>query len=134
MCHKCKEYSITRLHGGHHKCLHLPLFLKSNGSNIKRMQRKICCYLLKSPGQDLQHLPGRRTGSLHVSSGHSFLMLRQWTRATIRRFFCTWNQNIIMYFHTLQRLKYYHAVTDGFQLNNRKKFERCPLRNRNVRS
>lgn len=47
-------------------------------------------------------------------------MLRQWTRATIRRFFCTWNQNIIMYFHTLQRLKYYHAVTDGFRLNNRK--------------
>ena len=34
-------------------------------------------YLLKSPGQDLQHRPGRRTGSLHVSSGHSFLMLRQ---------------------------------------------------------
>lgn len=42
-----------------------------------------------SPGQVLQHLPGSRTGSSQVGSGHSFLMFRHCTLATIRRF--RWN-------------------------------------------
>ena len=68
-------------------------------------------YLLKSPGQDLQQRPGRRTGSLHVSSGHSFLMLRQWTLATIRRFFCTWNQTYILLHVT--KFQWFSQLKDG---------------------
>lgn len=46
--------------------------------------------LNESPGHVLQHLPGSKIGSSHVGLGHSFLMFRHWTRATILRFFCTY--------------------------------------------
>lgn len=49
---------------------------------------------LRSPGQVLQHLPGNEMGSSHLAGGHSFLILRHWTRATMRRFLGIWNVKI----------------------------------------
>lgn len=54
----------------------------------------------ESPGQVLQHLPGRRIGSSHDVLGHSFLMFLHWTFATIRRFLRTGIHSHLMQYIT----------------------------------
>lgn len=44
------------------------------------------------PWQTLQHFPGNWIGSSQSSFGHSFLIFRHWTLATIRRLFVTYRQ------------------------------------------
>jgi hypothetical protein len=62
-----------------------------SGRGVSRW-RLLCDLLCESPGHVLQHLPGSKMGSSHVGFGHSFLMFRHWTRATILLFFCTFKK------------------------------------------
>lgn len=55
----------------------------TNGMKLRNLP------LFLSPGQVLQHLPGSKIGSSHKAGGHSFFILRHWTRATMRRFLGT---------------------------------------------
>lgn len=67
---------------------------KDDGKAGKFLNYIIILYLLyKSPGQTLQHLPGSCTGSSHVAFGHSLLIFRHWTLATILLRLVTCNKN-----------------------------------------
>lgn len=65
--------------------------------------------LFLSPGQVLQHLPGNKTGSSHKAGGHSFLILRHCTRATMRRFLGTCKKkefiNLVFFYDCLFSIK-----------------------------